>query len=507
MNDTKTCPYCSEIIKETAIKCRFCGSMLTESQTPVNTFTPVRLALASKYEIIEEIGRGGMSIVYKAVQKNLDRTVALKILPQHMTHDKEFLERFHREARSTARLTHPNIITIYDEGIEQGVHYMAMELLNGKDLHQRICEKGVFSPEQLVNTIVPIAKALDYAHKNDLVHRDVKCSNIFLTDDRRILLTDFGIAHAKKENQLTVSGSVLGTPEFMSPEQADGKRIDGRSDIYSLGVVMYYALTGRLPYSSDNPLTTIYKILNERYPPISSIREIPDWLENIVDACLIKHPEKRVHDGELLANYLSRYKTVNKTYQPQQIRENKTQKITTNKNEILHNPESIYNTKRGKSKAEILVLTLLITVCVFGVFYFFLNYSNLFNNNDILPKESIVQKGTPTPKQIPKQNYTQDKSEQNSISNPTPVSIEPKQPAKPMTASIEEVKIETVIVPEVTGLHINVAKKVLINAGLTVGSVTTMESSSDNNNVVIKQGPKSGTSVNKKSSVSIIVGG
>ncbi|OVE79375.1 hypothetical protein BVY01_02745 [bacterium I07] len=306
MKEMKECNYCSETILATAIKCRYCGSTL--SDLPVSTVdsdTHIRNALASRFEILEELGRGGMSIVYKAIQKNLNRPVALKVLPSQFTHDKEFLARFHLEAQSAAQLNHPNIVTIHDEGSESGVHFMAMEYIEGKDLHTLIQEQGPLSFKIAKKWIIQVAEALGSAHETGLVHRDIKSSNIIIDKKQRPVLTDFGIARAAESQGLTQTGTVIGTPEYMSPEQARGKHVDHLSDIYSLGVVLYECLTGSLPFQSESVLGTLHAITNDPPTPPRGIRkDLPEELENVVLKCLAKDPDKRYGSCEELGKAL-----------------------------------------------------------------------------------------------------------------------------------------------------------------------------------------------------------
>jgi serine/threonine-protein kinase len=258
-----------------------------------------------KYEIGAEIGHGGNASVYLAIQKNLDRKVALKILLPALVHDPGYLERFHLEARSIAKLRHPNIVTIYDEGNENGSHFIAMEYLEGKDLYHLVKEKGSLSIQEAVEMAKCIAGALDYAHSNGVIHRDVKSSNIIMMPGRTAVLTDFGIAQSGAASVKTKSGPLLGTPEFMSPEQAAGKPVGPGTDFYSLGVVLYHALSGHYPFQGESPITTIQKILYEDPVPLHTLVKLPPAIERVIERCLVKDPEKRVKDGKELIELLN----------------------------------------------------------------------------------------------------------------------------------------------------------------------------------------------------------
>jgi serine/threonine protein kinase len=270
----------------------------------------IKKALDKRYLIKDLIGSGGMAEVYRAVQQTLDREVAIKIVHQNLVHDKEFIGRFIKEARVAAALNHPNIITIHDVDSVGTVHYMTMELLNGEALNQRIRKKGKLGVIEMLKIIIPIAQALNYLHKRGFVHRDVKSSNILITADGRPVLTDFGIVYTS-ESMLSQPGTVLGTPEFMSPEQASGNKLDARSDLYSLGVIMYECITGQMPFRTDNPLTTVYKVINEApIEPIAHNPSIPIWLNTQILNLLSKDPAIRVRSGNLLANNLLQKKEV-----------------------------------------------------------------------------------------------------------------------------------------------------------------------------------------------------
>jgi len=310
MPETKTCPYCGEEILTAARKCKHCGEWFdaTEKIPTIDKkdlTTLVKELLSSKYDIIEVVGKGGMATVYKGVQKSLNRIVAIKVVHQNLIHDEEFLRRFHREAQLAASLTHNNIVHVYDEGQINNLHFIVMEYLDGKDLHTMIKESGKIEVIKTLNIITPIAGTLMYAHNKGIIHRDIKSSNIFVTKEGKAVLTDFGIAHANSGTKLTQTGTVIGTPEYMSPEQAEGKIIDERSDLYSLGVVMFESLTANLPFKGENPISTIYRIINEKPKGVREIvGEIPKEVEEIIEKLLSKKKEDRFKNGDELVEKL-----------------------------------------------------------------------------------------------------------------------------------------------------------------------------------------------------------
>jgi len=245
------------------------------------------------YRIVERLGRGGMAAVYKAYQPSLDRYVAIKVLPAHLADEPGFAERFRREARAVAKLEHPHILPVHDYGQEGERTYIAMRYVEGgtlKDLLGKPLELSL-----IVDLVGQIAEALDYAHEHSIIHRDVKPSNVLLDRGNWALLTDFGVARmVEATQQLTGMGVGVGTPAYMSPEQGQGKKVDRRSDVYSLGVVLYEMLTGRVPFEAETPLAVVWKHVNEPLPLPRSINpEIPEAVERVVLKAMAKAPQER----------------------------------------------------------------------------------------------------------------------------------------------------------------------------------------------------------------------
>jgi len=252
-----------------------------------------------RYLIQEEIGRGGMARVFRALDTMLKRTVALKVLAAQLAIDPEFAQRFEREAVTAANLRHPNIVTIYDVGEHNGFRYIAMEYVRGRTLHAIVEERGALGLGYAIGIIGPVAAALDYAHSQGAVHRDIKPQNIMIDVEGRVLLADFGIAQAPEGSgeRLTRTGIFMGTPEYISPEQASAQRVDGRSDLYSLGIATYEVITGEVPFSGATPQLIVAHAQKTPPPPSSIDPSQPPELDLVLARILAKRPESRFASG------------------------------------------------------------------------------------------------------------------------------------------------------------------------------------------------------------------
>jgi serine/threonine protein kinase len=257
------------------------------------------------YTLVEPLGQGGMATVYKGYQQSLNRYVAIKVLRGDLARDEKFVARFRREALAVARLSHPSILHVYDAGAADGIYYIVMDYAPGGTLKD-LLRRGPLAIERALSIAEQIAEALDYAHRQGVIHRDVKPSNILLTVDGRPQLTDFGIAKALYEHeQLTRTGTSIGTPEYMAPEQIDGQSVDGRADIYALGIVLYEMLSGRTPFHAETPMALVYKQLNDPPPPLRSVGiNVPGWLEGVLNKALAKNPAARFQRASDLARAL-----------------------------------------------------------------------------------------------------------------------------------------------------------------------------------------------------------
>ena len=268
----------------------------------------VARVFANRYEIRTQVGRGGMADVYLARDRLLNRRVAVKVLSPTFAADPAFVERFRREAKAAASLNHSNIVAVYDSGQEDGVSFIVMEYVNGKTLSELLRQYGTVPPMEAVRIAADIADALEFAHRNGVVHRDVKPGNVLITPEGAVKVTDFGIARAESSDTLTKTGNVLGTATYFSPEQAQGFALDGRSDVYSLGVVLYEMLTGGAPFVADSPVSVAYKHVREEPVPPSRVKpDLPRALDRIVLAAMAKDVSQRYPSAQALRADLLRF--------------------------------------------------------------------------------------------------------------------------------------------------------------------------------------------------------
>jgi len=263
-----------------------------------------------RYEIRELIGEGAMAQVYKAYDPQIGRTLACKILKEERSLDEEYVSRFMREAKAAGAFVHPNIVTVYDVGRLGERPYIIIELVDGTPLDEVLGDSPKLPMTQALSIGIQLAKALDYAHAQGVVHRDIKPSNILLLPDGHdIKIADFGIAHIDEPDATrhTQAGTVLGTPQYMSPEQVMGARVDGRADLFSVGVILYQLFAGRRPFNADTMATLLYQITREEPPPLGEVApDVPVGLQHIVDKLLSKAPDRRFQSGSELANALQR---------------------------------------------------------------------------------------------------------------------------------------------------------------------------------------------------------
>ncbi len=263
--------------------------------------------LSPKYEVLCELGRGGMAVVYQARNLTLNRVEALKVLPESFVQDEDFVRRFLHEARTAAQLTYPtHIVTIHDAGQMDGITYFTMEYLEGETLAHRLKRSGKLPVDEAVHVALEVCRALTYAHGRGVTHRDIKPENIMLCSDGRVVVMDFGIARAARGTQMrTQAGVSIGTPHYMSPEQARGQSVDGRSDLYSLGIVLYYMAVGRAPFDAEDTSAVLYQQVHEPPAEPRSVNEqVPEWLNGVILKALAKNPGERFQGAEALERAL-----------------------------------------------------------------------------------------------------------------------------------------------------------------------------------------------------------
>ena len=307
------CPECGTWNRANAATCGRCTVDLpavegTPPERPDEEITALRRATGNRYRILRRLGGGGMATVYRAEQMPLSRDVVVKVLHPHLARDAEMAERFRREAEAAAQLVHPFICPLIDFGRSGETVYIVMPYLGGGSLADRVQRERAVPPVIVAAAAAQVAVGLDHAHRRGVVHRDVKPDNILFDDDGNAFITDFGIATARFHGRLTASGRAMGTPHYMSPEQAMGKLVDGRSDLYALGVVMYEGLVGFPPFDGADAFSVGYKHVHEKPVDLADVdSRLPEALVAIVMRCLSKAAGDRYARGDALADALLTY--------------------------------------------------------------------------------------------------------------------------------------------------------------------------------------------------------
>ena len=348
--------------------------------------------LGNRYEILERIGNGGMATVYKAKCHVLNRYVAVKILKDEFTTDEEFVKRFNTEAQSVASLTHPNIVSVYDVGHEGDLYYIVMELIQGKTLKDIIISDGALNWKWSINIAIQIASALETAHRNNIIHRDIKPHNIIITEDGIAKVTDFGIAKSVSNSTITAFGTTLGSVHYFSPEHARGGFTDAKSDLYSLGVVLYEMVTGKVPFDADTPVSVALKHMQETpKDPINLNPAIPLAVNKIVMKAMKKDPNLRYQNAtEMLKDLTLALKNPDGEFVKVGTEDDfPTQVIPTLENKNIEEKIKEKDSKQGKKKDSffkkhkaftvIIILIILFAVSLGGTSLVF----NLTKNKDV----------------------------------------------------------------------------------------------------------------------------
>jgi serine/threonine protein kinase len=258
------------------------------------TFTNIVSALESRYQVLKELGRGGMGIVFQAHDKQLNEAVAIKILSPLLSNDAEAVERLRREVSAARRITHINVIRIHDISETKGLQYVSMEFFNGRSLKDYIRSRGVLPQQEALDISLQIADGLEAAHRQGVIHRDLKSQNVLINASNQVKIIDFGLAHTTHLQGMTATGLIMGTPEYMAPEQVAGRKVDERADIYSLGVILYELFTGRVPFTGDSAIAVGFRQMKEQpAPPRQWNPDLPEAIERVILKALEKEPLRR----------------------------------------------------------------------------------------------------------------------------------------------------------------------------------------------------------------------
>lgn len=461
--------------------------------------------LGGRYEILEQVGGGGMSLVYRAKDLYLNRFVAIKVLREHLNSDEEFVTRFRKEAQAVASLSHINIVSIYDVGQEKDLHYLVMEMVEGQNLKEIIKQKGIIPMDAAVDIGKQICEALEHAHKHKIIHCDIKPHNIILTKEGRVKVTDFGIARAVSTATITHTGSIMGSVHYFSPEQAKGELADEKSDIYSMGVVLYEMTTGRLPYEGESPISVaLNKINQDPQPPREINPEIGEAMEKVILRAMDRNAKNRYDAvSDLKKDLMSAY-----LY-------NKLELVPGEMDDTINAP--VIARKKEKKKKELdapvrVWLWVMAILIIFGfIFGMYLSATVLARGEAAVP--DIVEKNESEARALlTKVDLTL--VIERSINHPTVAEgLVVTQDPKPDVVVKRKTEVKAVLskgpqmvtVPNVLRSPLLNAEVALSNEGLKPGDVTRVYHEQIASGEVVHQEPAAGQEVIQGSAVNLIV--